>query len=1569
MGYEKELHMTSSSPAGKASARAQNIDLEFAARPTFEQVALSTLEQAIKKQYPWRSLDLSRVLLATPDRASNGWTTTPFMPIVLDYLATGVPIDFTDWSNRGCFLSETMPHPLLAGVSDMGKLEKLLLELPWTVPIEFEAALVRYWNADIDPYQGTSRWNWLSGVLRNTLQARGLQQSDLSQQAREILDQITRWPVSKQRLRSDSQAPVYAYSLQSTLVHGDSRSEISGSEILLSRATKGGSLLLLCSPGSAVRSFESLEAFHRHWRDLIAGRYRVDSVVCTRNEIAGNVFDIQAALILEQQLADLRAVELPSRVGLHNLRTLHHALSDPARYLLDTPYPTPQMAQFIEPALPQWLKKAPVADQTKFQRYCLMLASAGKRHPGQTFLSDIKDIRTFTSQALLERMRLTNDHWPTKAEPSRYNPDDVILTFTVAAGYPGTIGIVEKKTLKLTELAIHNLVARPSGHFTLSHHSGLALPQWLTPDYITRQGGLIEQVDIGTTYPRYLQKKLFDDLPTLRQQRFAERIPAELLLQALKQTLDKEHGMSRQGLGLVEAVLQSDVDDQQLDGRPVVIRPLAFLPKPNSRPDVVTNMFIIEPQDVETGPHVLYRPFYSPTLMEFPTRQALMAAISVDGDLQNSVLTWLSENARPVYANGGFREPHILHFLQGDEFARPEKPAPATLASDGDNAELLQLLHNGQLMQYLYGSTARALVAQADRDSVSNTESRWATFFEGGGLLLNVILFLPVLRGPLLGVAWLWNVIAAAGQDIPAMHSEDPTARELATVDLLLNFAMLGHQALSLGEPVPKPLLQGLADQAMRPPAPRVIAEQWPRPAPPSVGEGRVYVPEHLLAEHLDFSFASARRRLTPEQRARLQRLAVPRPAVMPAPLAHGGYAGLYSIDRRRYALVDGQLYRVDAWDGTVQIIDPLTAERSGPALRSDGQGNWSLDLGLGLRGGMPPKRIDEQRRLNEKRKTEIEDQTREYLEKNVERTRVLNITTNLLTTLEAGTPPDEMRMASVRKRLYEQLKEQADDALKILGNEPEALKLNKPISLNNILRLTESLIKHCRAATDVTKKDMRALIVAHAPFVALPTLVEAVDNDPPGYLRFLTQLYAFNERMIHWYELEERLLDSLLNRGTPGLEAFDHLTYGHPVAKAKALRVKALQPSLIALLASHGVESEVSERLRNICKPLIEQIESHATLAAYDFEERFEVLESLSERYGQALDALQIVKALHADEMDLAYFDRLVNLVDGLYQQVAQELATEIKPEPEPEPRPRAPKRPRNPQKKVIRTQRNGVLVGDLKPAGTTVLAGGLYPGGTTLPIEVVEVRSENDKLLGTYSRHEETWDLVQEERAAAPQKTRPASEIKGAARKLLGELDGLLKKSKSYMPRCRYPQEIEEIMNNEAQRFRNVAEELERTAKASTTAPDTRDQRLIQDLEKAADDLTAQGGYLRTELSLKLPPTDANLRYLFEKQLIQVARLEPRKAMSGARKDFIEEYAIEDRNGFPLWYAHFHYEKADTPKAEYSVAHLKTKEQRRENYYSMLAKAASPYAVVDVHRGQIGKPLAQRWFLPLDQ
>ncbi|WP_447801014.1 dermonecrotic toxin domain-containing protein [Pseudomonas kilonensis] len=1554
--------MTSPTPADTPSALAQNVSQQFASRPTFEQVAQQMLEQAIAAKYPSLTVDLSKTQLATPNAAARAWNFQPFMPLVLDYLALDTPVDFSSRGHLDCYLSDSVPHRLWSGDEklDMQVIKKLLLELPWTLPIGLEDALTRYWNTDISTHAQTdthtSRWQWLSDTLKNLLHIRGLQQPGLTEPARETLDQIVRWPDREQRF-SRNTPPVYAYSLESTLTQGTSSTVLPSNEILLLHYTRYGLIILLCSPGNAVQSFASVDAFNRHWGERIASRYIVDTVTCQRYEIGGNAFDTQAALILEQQLADLKAVQLPSRIGLQDLKTLYNELSDPARSLRDAPRLTPETSIRLEPLLPEWLKQASLADQTRFQRYSLALASAKKRDQGRSSLSDLK---TFTTDALLTLMSKTNDSRPAKAHPSQFQPDDVALVFTVSAGYPGTVGISEKRTMSLTQLAIDNLVARPSGRLTLSHRLGLALPAWLTPDFITRKDGLIEQADIGMTYPRYLQQELLSDSPQAQeyQRMFAEQILAQLPLEALQNMLNNENGMTRQGLRLIEAVLQPDADDRQIDGREVVIRHLAFLRKPEARPDVVGNMFIVEMQDVKTGPHLLYRPLYAPALLEFPTRQALLQAVVTAGDLQNSILTWMPDAARPVYANGGFLEPHIVHFIQGDEFSAPEKPAPATLAIDGVSDELLQYLHNGELLQYLYGCNARALIDQVDRNSVSNSESRWAVFLEGGSLLFNTLLF-PLLRGPAMASVWLWSLMASASQDIPALISEDPTTRELAAVDLLVNLAMLVSQFPSVRAPARASLPVAVEHQAMRAPAPRMVAQRWPAPDLPSILEGSVALPGEQSSSSLDFSFSSPRRHLTQEQRTRIRRMQVTRPTALPEPIGNGPFKGLYVIGNKWHALMQDGLYRVNPDPDGTTIVDPLDPTQTGPALQSDLDGNWSLDLRLRLRGGAPPKRLADQRRLNAQKAVELTAEINDYLARENEQQRSLEIAQQVMTRLEEGSAFTEEQRAPKRKVFYDLLNEQTDIYLKLLDSAPERARLGIGLPSASVRGLMENVVNNARKAFLMVEIDQRALNTAHPQFFG--TFVEEdVVRDMPGYVVFLEAMNDINDRAIHWLQLKDEYLEKLLNLDSVGAQAFDRLTRGRPQNERNVIGTKALQLAALPILAIKNPETDLPDSLYRIVKPLAEQVRSHADLQLYDLSasEQLEVLTSLTEHYGEALDALQGMKTLYADDINDVYFEKLTTLLDSLYQDASGKLAAEVKPEPTP--RKRAPKRPKapsgSPQKKVIKTRKSGVLIGDLKPAGTS------------LPIEVVELRSQvDDQVLATYSRHDDVWDVVDVHRPARAPRTRSVNAIKGDARTLLEELEKRLRRAESYKKRCRHPQEIEEIMNNEASRFRAISEELDRAFSASQTPRTPADQALGRQLTEAISRLTSRGSALRVELSLHLPPTDGNLQYLFEKNLIQVARLGERKALKGARKDFLQEYAINNRDGFPLWYAHFHYEKIDTPKANYSVAHLKTKAQRREDYHSLLAKADSPYAVVNVHRGNIGKLMAQSKFLPL--
>lgn len=205
--------MTAPSSADSIPALTQSVSLQFASHPTFEQIAQRMLEQAIKRTYPWLDIDLSTVQLATPDATGRAWQFQPFMPVVLNHLAVGTPVDFSPRGNLDCFLSDTPPHRLRAGNQevDIQVIKNLLLELAWSVPLGLEDALVRYWGDDIDATGANSRsnrWRWLGDVLRNMLSIRGLQQPGLADTAREALDQVVRWPDRERRFCLDRQAPV-----------------------------------------------------------------------------------------------------------------------------------------------------------------------------------------------------------------------------------------------------------------------------------------------------------------------------------------------------------------------------------------------------------------------------------------------------------------------------------------------------------------------------------------------------------------------------------------------------------------------------------------------------------------------------------------------------------------------------------------------------------------------------------------------------------------------------------------------------------------------------------------------------------------------------------------------------------------------------------------------------------------------------------------------------------------------------------------------------------------------------------------------------------------------------------------------------------------------------------------------------------------------------------------------------------------------------------------------------------------------------------------------------------------
>lgn len=1553
------------------SAAARTVSAQFASRPTLEIITRQHLAELIKQRYPMLSIDLSHTQVATP-HPEGGWTLRPLMPGVLGFLGTGTALDLSDRHGQSCFLSDAPPARLKLPASDANHLEMSVIDgliqaLPLTLPLALQDALATYWWEAADT--GVTRWRWLADVLADNLRIAAISQPLLEAPAREMLEQLLNCPDRDERLSRYGADTVHAYCPQVTLKGAAQTHTVLSPQLLLAQATNGSTRVLSCRPGGRVERFSSMDSCLDTWGHQIARPYLIEQVTAQRVEPDGNIFDTLAALILNQQLEDLGALTLPARTGLNTLRALCLEISDPSGYFLNASPPPSDALNSLRGQMPVWLQNAPATDRISYGRYSLALASAKKRSNGRTYLSDIPDIRTFTTDALLQQLKRDEIRFdnvtPGQSKAAQFHPDDLQLTFTVAAGYPGGAGFVEQVPMSLTDLAIKNLQGQPHGQLTVKHRHAHALPTWLTPDYINARGGLIEQVDIGKNYPALLNTQLLgdSDQARLRAIRFAEQTVVQLPLLALELSLKGENGVSHLGARYIAALMGEQARDRQVDGQVIVIRPLALRRKPQATPDVVNSMYIIEPENVLAGPHILYRPLYPEMLRQFATREALLNAIASPGELQASVLTWLTDGARPIYDNGGFQEPHYPRFGMGDEFSVPDVPKPAELATDGIGEELLQFLSNGQLMQYLDGCNARALVDQADRESVSNHQSRWGVLLEGAGLLFNTLL-LPLARGPLMLTGWLLSLMSSASHDIPALNSDDPVTREQALVDLLLNVGMLlVHLAPTTAQPA-VPLSEEVKQQALRTTIARRPAEQWPSPAAPDIRQGPVAL-ESDGNSVFDFGFSSARNQLTSSQRARLSRFNAPRPEPLPPPEAHGLRQGLYRHLDDWYALVENQWYLVNvARDASTMIVDPIDRRRLGPLLKTDGQGNWSLDLRLRLSGGMPRQRVTAELKRQADRRRQLDEEYDLFFDGQQAAQKKVD-DAEMLMNLAANQPNySNAARASTRKAFHRALQSQLEDYQKILDSLGERDKLNIPLPSAVGASLLSNSINNARKVVVIADRDRQALNTANPRFIREDAeQINAVLANQAGFVQFLKDTSEINERQIDALELTDKSLLELYKLGRPGREEYNRLTLNR-APELRALSVKYSQLKNLLYLSIKIWGYGASKELGSVVEPLHSQVQTHAELNTFDLtpEDRLTVLDSLSQRYGQALDALQGMAMVHAGDLHMEYFQRIQKLLEALYQDVVQQLAREVKPEPSSTIRP--PKRhlavAGSPQKKVIKTRRRGTLIGDLKPASST------------LPIEVVEVRSERDnQLLGTYSQHGDQWDEIREEHPAAPQpapRTRALNLVKGYARKLLKELAPTLNREEGYARVSRFPIEVEESLQKEANRFTELADELDRAIQAQPVAARLpADQILLGDMRRAATELTTKGQSLRVQRTLELPPTDSHVTYLLQQNRVQLARLGSRIAMVGDRQDFIQEYAINHQGGAPLWYAHFHYPLVTTAKNDYTVAHLKTQAQRKQSYYSLLAKAQNPHMIVDIHYGKITRDTAQLHFLPL--
>jgi hypothetical protein len=1579
------------------------------------------LHASILEHYPPLALDLDVTRLAIPNQ-KGGWDLKLLIDVTLDYLGNNTALNLTaEIDGRVHFLTNRVPSRLTYEAQgpkrpDMGIIQEKIQSLALTLGTQFQDALTAYWNQAQDTK--VSHWQWLGDLLASGLNSAASLLPAAQEVDRAALYELARYP--DRRERQDIPHPngfVHAYCLETCLIHNGESTSFTTPDLLVVQ----GHRIFLYRVSGRLESYPNMEAFHQAWGREVECQFVADKVVIKRSEPDGNIFDTQAALLLERQLENLDAIPLPADQGVRALEERFAAITDPTPFFSHAPAPDQQSVEKLRATLPQWLKDASDNERVEYRQLLVEQAQLHRQTGGRSFLDGIENLQDFTNSALRDQMRL--DHPDSDCEPG-----DLVLNFRVAAGDLGS-GFITHVPMTLTELAIQNLSATPSGSMSITDKSGKAIPSWLTADYILGEKGLfnsteglISRVNIGERYPNTLKDLLLDDnsQSQRRETLFGQALKVHLPLQALEHTIRGEHGLSFQGYRCIKAVLHTHAPERVVDGQDIVIRALAFTRKAGAAADVVDNMFIIEPRDTDIGPHILYRPVYQDALQQFSSREALFNAIAQAGPLQDSVLSWLPDKARPIYSNDGFNSPHILRFGLGDDTVRWEKPQPAQLAQDSSTEEvpgsLVQALATGNLTQHLYVSNARALIDLADGESVSNAENRWAILREGGWLLFNALL-LPALRGPAMIAGWMLQLAVALKNDVTALHSNDPTARELAWVDLLLNVGLI------LLHVSPQPHPPGLLTPAPRPAElpPRLARLRRPpqeaAPASAVIEQGVVSLPsEPPAADHtrIDFIHSTARDSSSQRLLNALLELKVAWPVPAPAPIEIGMFKGLYRIDHQWHASLGGLLFKasiVQAF-GDVYIIHPEKPLHPGFKLKTDGQGRWSLDTGLKLQGGGPKNRL----------KAKLAEIDRKREQATVEVNQIGGTVTTLARQakdtdrqLEAAriayeSAHNELETARTRLRASpEDQARQDDHRLKAIARSRSRLDFQvmqekDQVVVEQLIQARRDLIQAYRQLRDVDVRfeyeakatgQYTAILSSYglriyrlatlylASFVSDQgeslTELQHNGNDiktAERMLDLMENLFAASEQHAQAViALDEALTELAQNFKTgPALRLKylkDHPNHRfsnqiHAILESlDVLNTLSIDPTVEAKTPQERYFLKVHEARQGATSALEDSHLDLLTTDGFTSQERKDVLINLIRHYKRRLQINASLLELESPLIRPRYMTLLMERLEIARDNAETELADLLREDEFLPPLPVVYKSVKVPSKtkRVFKSRDNGALVGELEPATTD------------MPFPTIVTRNPVTlQVSGRFMEHpNEGWVEIVDAAPVRPTPTpqpRSFAALRTEGQRLIDEIPAIersieFQKRKLSDPQRRdelNPRDWNDMLEHQAERIETLASELGR---AQPDNPQINN--LLESLRNSASATRLKGQQHCIDGYKAQRPRQESIEYLRDRQAVDIGLVQALKRT--AAKDYLTEFAIREKNSETvLWYAHFHYAQANSAPRAYTIAHLKRPEHRFMTLKDLIAQAGPDNKVIirDLY-SPIGPPRDQRLFLDL--
>ncbi|MCU1720566.1 dermonecrotic toxin domain-containing protein [Pseudomonas sp. 5P_5.1_Bac1] len=1501
----------------------------FASRPSFREVA----HQIIEQQWRQRRIAGPGPALLRLYRwvEGYGYYVDTLADALIERFCKGEPV----WLVEGQDFLSRYPGAEFpqASMTDLQAVQVLLNECGPFLLEEYKRQLVAYWVRG--PQGGPSPWSWLANYLQEQCRtAVGFERSNGTLDAQEAATAmlLALYPDPSQRAAFGNLDNTEAGLLSLDVNPRRWLDADMASTLLVERVIpeQNRTLLMLYTLSGRWYRFQSRQALARM---LAYGGERRGLVPFTLHVYATreSVFLSQVRLLLEQQLTLIDTIA----------RSIADVEEDPVRGLVWRLDEATSLLQVCEQSqrqswllyfsvLPAWLKEGSVEDQRIYGDALLELTLLQQRSGGQSFLYAIPPILEYARDQV--RAAILLDH--PQATALDVDAVEVVNRRVIASGiavggdfFPS--GTIETVRFTLPQFALENLSALRSGTVTLGMSDGSALPGWLTLDYAK---ALVTRLDLGKVYPELLRRELIDDSQVLlrRQALFIDQVRLQLPLLALEKKLRGQDGLTAAGVRLVNGVFRP------IRGEPDVarLRPLSFIRRKGAIPDTALNAYLIERFDIRSGPTVLYRPLHRQPLREFASRAAFFNAVCQEPELQEDVLARLNEHARAIYANGGFRQPHVVRYTPGAEFGVFEQPPPADVGTDA---------LSGEVLEHLYSACAQELLSRAEAQSLSNSENRWIGYQELGWVMLNTLL--PLLNGPVAVSAWMLQVFADLQNDL-----RQPQPQEAQLVLHLFNFASLlisiphGRSVLAPDSGMPEV-------EAALP----VIAQLVHEPASS---------PSGLALSQLDFSWATATQRLSNAQRESLVRFQVGlTPGQLGSEVSDGPWAGLFYYDQRWWIRLEGQVYEVQVNSDEVQMVDALG--RPGPWLYRDAAGDWRIDARVRLRGGMPlNQRIERMHAANRQRIPELEARQVELLSERL----ALNLTIEQDARLVGDRNPpsaQSLRAYADHLRTHSELMKRVDENYVELN----ALEAQADFSQEHGRYLSErvtSLAQRVQVLRWQLVGSMDVSRVLQARSADVHATVELRDQHYDALMAECEKARVIVGEAISTFGEAHGIcqqLGKILPRGPEWVADYKRLRG----AESSLWAWKASEFSITAALiigTERRNDLELFESIKRVRLALQMQHELESD-AVFTTEERIEILDSCTQNYVMARESMAPLGGDFASEQARRWLVGLVEALRSLEHRVEEELAALIRAQAgnseEPVP-------PADRQQVVIKTRSRGVVV-----ARKHKTKAGKAEAVVPEPL-----------VSGELARFEETaepgvWKIIEpvtplRNTPESPQQKGVLASLLKRSAKMLSEADRKMQKARVQARTATIAVEIEEILINQASPLEQLARQVENSLSVSNTVEDQsgRHDAALQSkaLYRKAAAMREEGRQLRISIIKTQPPTSSRVAYLKSQHEIKITRpkgREPTAGRKGQDRGYLQEYVISDMAGQLLWYAHFHYASLDAGPADFIVGHLKTREQRFDRGQYRVKMEKNSRKVIQIYRSMIDKAAAAELFLNL--